>query len=243
MKTENFLDGNLLPTEAILTDQFELCQRAVESLFSDERKKNETKRLQFPFGYEQFVNLLSRCAEIILERRGESTRFTIDSENETVIREIYLYLRQDSCFSGDLQKGVLLMGKYGCGKTLIMQSVSTMYNIIVGESVYRRPLLKFIKSTELLDLVQEKSVKSYSRMPLIIDELGREPKQIMNYGNLRSPMVELLCERYDTGAWTHGTSNFTLETLSSDSFYGKMTGDRIKAMFNFLELKGESRRK
>jgi hypothetical protein len=65
----------------------------------------------------------------------------------------------------------------------------------------------------------------------------------MDFGNLKSPMIELLCERYDNGAWTHGTSNFTLETLSSENQYGKMTGDRIKSMFNFMELKGDSRRK
>jgi DNA replication protein DnaC len=90
--------------------------------------------------------------------------------------------------------------------------------------------------------VKEKTVPVFSRMPLVIDELGREPKQIMDFGNLRSPVIELLCERYDRGAWTHGTSNFTLETLCSENQYGKMTGDRIKSMFNFMELKGDSRR-
>lgn len=243
MKTEDFQDENLLPTEAILIDRFESCQRSIENSYSDERKKNGTKRLRLHFGYEQFICLVSKCAEMILERRGEKTGFVIDTDNEIIIKQIYLYLRQDSRFSGDLRKGILLMGKYGCGKTLILQAVSTMYNTIISELNNPRPVLKFIKSTELLDLVQEKSVKLFSQMPLIIDELGREPKQIMNYGNLRSPLVELLCERYDVGAWTHGTTNFTLETLSSDSFYGKMTGDRIKSMFNFLELKGGSRRK
>ncbi len=243
MKTENFRDENLSPTEAILTDRFEHCQRAVENLFSDERKKNGTKRLRFPFGYEQFISLISRCAEISLERRDERRPFVIDAENRTVIDQLFLYLHQDSRFSGDLRKGILLTGKYGCGKTLIMHSFSEMYNTIVGELDIRRPVLKFIKSTELLETIKDKPIKTFSRMPLIIDELGREPKQIMDYGNLRSPLVEMLCERYDTGAWTHGTSNFTLETLSSESFYGKMTGDRIKSMFNFLELKGGSRRK
>ncbi|KAA6312153.1 hypothetical protein EZS27_036862, partial [termite gut metagenome] len=96
--------------------------------------------------------------------------------------------------------------------------------------------------SELLGILKEKPVKAFSKLPLIIDELGREPKQIMDFGNLRSPMIELLCERYDTGAWTHGVSNFTLETLSSENQYGRMTGDRLKSMFNFIELKGESRR-
>ncbi|KAA6312302.1 hypothetical protein EZS27_036746, partial [termite gut metagenome] len=71
---------------------------------------------------------------------------------------------------------------------------------------------------------------------------GKTPMQTWR-DSIRSPMIELLCERYDTGAWTHGVSNFTLETLSSENQYGRMTGDRLKSMFNFIELKGESRRK
>ncbi|KAA6320727.1 hypothetical protein EZS27_029538 [termite gut metagenome] len=44
-------------------------------------------------------------------------------------------------------------------------------------------------------------------------------------------------------AWTHGVCNFTLGTLSLENQYGKMTGERLKSMFNFIEPKGESRRK
>ena len=100
-----------------------------------------------------------------------------------------------------------------------------------------------MKSMELLETLKEKSIKSFSLFPLVIDEFGREPKQIMDFGNLRSPVIELLCERYDTGAWAHGTTNFTLDTLYAENQYGRMTGDRLKSMFNFIELKGDSRRK
>ncbi|GHV33112.1 hypothetical protein FACS1894177_09540 [Bacteroidia bacterium] len=142
-----------------------------------------------------------------------------------------------------MQKGIMLVGKYGSGKTLIMQAMVEMYNTVIHTLHIQYPLLKFIKSSELLEILKEKPLKSFSRLPLVIDEFGREPKQVMDFGNLKSPIIELLCERYDNGTWTHGTSNFTLETLSSENQYGKMTGDRIKSMFNFIELKGESRRK
>jgi hypothetical protein len=154
-----------------------------------------------------------------------------------------LYLTLDDRFSGDLNKGIMLMGKYGCGKTIIMQSLVEMYNTVIHSLHIQRPLLKFFKSSDLQNILKGKPSNFYSKMPLVIDEFGREPKQIMDFGNLRSPMIELLCERYDTGAWTHGTSNFTLETLCSENQYGKMTGGRLKSMFNFIELKGESRRR
>ena len=135
------------------------------------------------------------------------------------------------------------MGKYGCGKTLILESIVEMYNTILRELRIQRPLLKFMKSMELLETLKEKSVKLFSLFPLVIDEFGREPKQVMDFGNLRSPIIELLCERYDTGAWTHGTTNFTLDTFYAENQYGQMTADRLKSMFNFIELKGDSRRR
>jgi len=220
-----------------------LCMEALKNSFASERKKNVALRSPLPFGYSEFKTLLGQSAHIILQRRRERNSFDIDENNEPTIAQLYLYLKMDERFTGDLQKGVMLVGKYGSGKTLIMQAMVEMYNTAVRTLHVRHPLLRFVKSSELLDALTEKSVNDFSRMPLVIDELGREPKQIMDFGNLKSPMIELLCQRYDNGAWTHGTSNFTLETLCSENQYGKMTGDRIKSMFNFIELKGDSRRK
>lgn len=76
-----------------------------------------------------------------------------------------------------------------------------------------------------------------------LDEFGRESKTVQDFGNILRPISELLSIRSDNGSLTHGTTNFTLETLSSDNFYGGMIGDRLKMMFNFITIRGESRRK
>jgi len=220
-----------------------MCLDAIKARLTSERKENENLRFIFPFEYGEYVQLLTQSANSILEKRREKRSFTIDHLNEPIIEQLYFYLTLDKCFSGDLQKGIMLMGKYGSGKTVIMQALAEMYNMVIRTLHIRHPLLKFFKSSDLQNVLMGKPNNSYTRMPLIIDEFGREPKQVMDFGNLRSPMIELLCERYDTGAWTHGTSNFTLDTLCSENQYGKMTGDRLKSMFNFIELKGESRRK
>lgn len=240
---KDFQKENLLPQAATSMNKFDICMDSLKNRFASERKDNGSLRFVFPFDYADYKKLLAQSANTILEKRREEVAFSIDKLNEPVIKQLYLYLTLDDRFSGDLQKGIMLVGKYGCGKTLIMQAVTEMYNSVIHSLHIQRPLLKFFKSVELQDILRSKSIKSFSRMPLVIDEFGREPKQVMEFGNLRSPMIELLCERYDSGAWTHGVSNFTLDTLSSENQYGKMTGDRLKSMFNFIELKGESRRK
>ncbi|GHT68652.1 hypothetical protein AGMMS50239_34160 [Bacteroidia bacterium] len=239
----DFQKENMSPPGVTSMNKLDLCMEALKSRFAGEKRINDAVRFPFPFGYNEYITLLAQSADIILEWRRENSTFVIDNKNEPVIEQLYLYLRIDGRFSGDMQKGIMLVGKYGSGKTLIMQAMVEMYNTVIHTLHIQCPLLKFIKSSELLEILKEKPVKSFSRLPLVIDEFGREPKQVMNFGKLRSPVIELLCERYDNGTWTHGTSNFTLETLSSENQYGKMTGDRIKSMFNFIELKGESRRK
>lgn len=239
----DFQKENSLPQGAISMNKLDICREAIKARFTGERKENSMLRFQFPFEYEEYKLLLSDSANNILEKRREQNSFIVDNKNESIIEQLYFYLTLNKQFSGDLQKGIMLVGKYGCGKTLIMQAMAEMYNSVVHALHIQRPLLKFFKSSELQEILKGKPIKAYSRMPLVIDEFGREQKQIMDFGNLRSPMIELLCERYDTGAWTHGTSNFTLDTLCSENQYGKMTGDRLKSMFNFIELKGDSRRK
>jgi len=241
-KMKDFQNANTSPQKATSTNQwFDLCMDALKNNFAGERKKNAAARFPFHFGYDDFKALFCQSAEVILARRHEQCNFVIDAKNEPVIAQIYLYMTMSEKFCGDLQKGVMLVGKYGSGKTIIMQAMAELHNTIILTLQAPYPLLRFIKSAELLKNLIEKSETDFSRKSLVIDEFGREPKQIMEYGNLKSPMIELLCERYDKGTLTHGTSNFTLDTLSGENQYGKMTGDRIKSMFNFIELKGESR--
>jgi hypothetical protein len=48
----------------------------------------------------------------------------------------------------------MLIKKYGCGKTLIMQAMVEMYNSVIHSLHIERPLLKFFKSSELLDMLK-----------------------------------------------------------------------------------------
>jgi DNA replication protein DnaC len=172
----DFQKENMLPPEATSTKMFDLCMEALKNGFAGEKKKNDALRSAIPFGYDEYKALLAQSAHIILQRRRERNNFVIDPCNEPMISQLYLYLRMDERFAGDLRKGVMLIGKYGSGKTLIMQAMVEMYNAAVRSLQVRHPLLRFVKSSELLNSVKEKPIGSFSRMPPVIDEFGREPK-------------------------------------------------------------------
>ncbi|MFI3293193.1 MAG: hypothetical protein SNG27_06440 [Rikenellaceae bacterium] len=200
------------------------------------------RRFRLSATYDEFRELLALSAQHTLRQMGSRDKFIIDSNNEATIEQLYLYLSHNPKFEGDLNRGVMLQGKYGCGKTLLMRSYAHLQNHLINRFELHAPLVTFKSSTEIVAEVKASGVAPLSRRELMIDEFGREPKSVMDFGNTIRPMAELVSARAESGAITHATSNFTLERLSGDDFYGAMVGDRLRAMFNFIVLRGDSRR-
>jgi DNA replication protein DnaC len=221
---------------------FQAMQEDVSEIVAREKEKMRLRRLPLPLAYPDFRELFCSFGTVCLYNRNQNRNFVIDSDNEVMIEQLYLYGTGDTAFDGDLDKGIMLQGKYGCGKTLILETYSLLNNHVIWKFSLRYPLLTFIKSIELQEQIVKQSASVFAKRPLIIDEFGRESKTVVDYGNVSRPISELLSFRSDVGTLTHGTTNFTFATLSSDEFYGGMIGDRLKVMFNFITLKGESRR-
>jgi len=236
---------DLSTQEAISTNRklFQALQRDAQEMISGEKEKKQCNRLFLPISYSDFRDLFMSFGTYCLLRRNQSQEFIIDKNNEAIIEQLYYYAINNSSFIGDLGKGIMLQGKYGCGKSVLLETYSTLHNHIVRSCSLKQPLLTFIQSTELQEQVIKQSAKAFTQRPLIIDEFGRESKTVQDFGNILRPISELLSIRADIGTLTHGTTNFTLETLSSSEFYSGMIGDRLKMMFNFIPIPGESRRK
>ncbi|WP_319229268.1 hypothetical protein [Draconibacterium orientale] len=238
--------GKDLSTQEVISTKQKFCDILLsdaQKIIAGEKEKMRRRRLIFPFEYPEFQNLIKAFGSTCLAQRNQDRKFVIDKYNEPVIKQLYLYVTGNSSFTGDLTKGLLLQGKYGCGKTVLLETYSMLHNHIVRKLNLNYPVLRFVKSVQLQEQIKEQSMEMFVKRPLIIDEFGRESKTVMDYGNISQPISELLSLRSDVGTITHATSNFTFKTLASDEFYGGMIGDRLKTMFNFITLQGESRRK
>jgi hypothetical protein len=235
---------DLFIREVISTNQqfFQALRKDAQEIVTHEKEKMRKLRLPLSLAYSDFQSLFCEFGAICLHSRNQTKGFVIDKNNEPMIEQLYYYITNDSAFSGDLDKGIMLQSKYGCGKTILLETYSLLHNHISRRFFLNQPLFTFIKSVELQEQIVKQSASVFARRPLIIDEFGRESKTVQDYGNVSRPISELLSLRSDVRVVTHGTTNFTFATLSSDEFYGGMIGDRLKVMFNFITLNGESRR-
>ena len=61
-----------------------------------------------------------------------------------------------------------------------------------------------------------------------IDDLGIEPKEIMDFGNVFTPIIDLLTKRYEEQLFTIVTTNLTPSQIREH--YGDRIADRLNEM-------------
>lgn len=222
---------------------------SIDELVSNLARQREEKyraalrrRVVLDYSARDFLGLLKAHAEVVMAERGDFTTFHIDDHNGPVLEQLYKYSVMDRTFQGSLLRGIVLIGKYGCGKTVIMEAYARLVNGFTEQQSYASLPLQVKTSTKVYNEAKGVITNQMIFTPLVIDELGREPKTAKDYGNESAPLMDLLFERHRRGITTHATGNFKLETLAKEDMYGPMLGDRLKQMFNFITLPGESRR-
>ncbi|WP_033147867.1 hypothetical protein [Prevotella sp. P6B1] len=192
---------------------------------------------------KNFWQLLKANAETFMAERGIFRSFIVDDDNKEIIHQMWLYATGSKDCKWDINKGIYIGGKVGCGKTILMRSFCEILHFISGNTV------EMIPAPELCYKISEKGYDSFASRPLFIDEVGREPMEMKAFGNTIHPIKELIAIRYNKGARTFFTSNFKITSLSKwrDEKgnlvgYGQDIGDRIREMMNIVEMTGESRR-
>ena len=158
------------------------------------------------------------------------------------------------------QKGLLIVGAYGNGKTSCMEALQLVF------SHYRLPMR--FSGYKAHDLVSEyerigadptfgesSKYQFYQRLilpkSLYIDDVKKE-REAYNYGKVNL-IRDILEKRYDhKGSVTHITCNYRDGDTNNDvedalSDFGEKYGghiyDRLFAMFNILEFKGKTFRR
>jgi DNA replication protein DnaC len=152
-----------------------------------------------------------------------------------------------------LQKGLLIPGNFGTGKTWMMKlfqkNARQTYWIRTAKEISQAYLNSEDKkipeeyTTLFKNPINDASVFYQPVSGLCIDDLGSESKK-NNFGNIMNVVGDLIESRYEkkfTGLYLHATTNLSAEELKG--FYGERVISRMREIFNFIELPGSDRRK
>ena len=174
--------------------------------------------------------------------------FTVDATNKPVLEAVLAYFTHDGLSCQELglqpQKGLLLLGPVGCGKTTTMQLFAkSRFQLVATRDIAR----KFLnEGSSVLESYGAKSyrVKHSGYGPTLqydqpfvycFDDLGVE-QNAKSYGNGCNVMAEILLDRYDQFLRhcmiTHLTTNLNAEEI--ERLYGDRVRSRLREMFNLI---------
>lgn len=189
-------------------------------------------------------------------------KFNVDEKNRVVFDLLCRYFSDDREFlstaeaigvsNPSLQKGILLAGTFGTGKTWIMKlfqrNKKACYLLknakqIAGEFQEDGVEAVTTYQNKIKNSVNDATLFYQPYCGLCIDDLGTEDIK-NNFGNKANVIGDLIEMRYakgNAGPFLHATTNMDAQGIKE--FYGGRVVSRMREVFNIIELSGNDRRK
>ena len=182
-----------------------------------------------------------------LEFKGKSLfhqNFTLCSSDKTLLLKLCAYFLNDHAlckqFKIDPNKGILLTGPVGCGKTSFMKLLSAItpkkktFDLIPARNI----------AFEFADRGFSVIEKYGNHKSFCFDDLGVEPNG-KHFGAECNVIGEVLLSRYDLfinhKVKTHATTNLNAREL--EDRYGNRVRSRMRAMFNLVGIESSAKDK
>lgn len=171
--------------------------------------------------------------------------FIVNNENKDILTTLFYYFTaNDTEFKKEalktvknkpsLNKGILLIGNMGSGKTQILD----IFKQLKWQSFSRCTVYDVVEAFEKNG---EKGLDIFFRGNRFFDELGAE-RQAAFYGTKEDVLTRILEKRYssfrDLGLKTHVTTNLSQKQIANR--YGQRLEGRILEMFNIIYLGGST---
>jgi len=175
------------------------------------------------------------------------SHFKIHEEDKPLLHKLLCYFLQDTCTASqlgiNLNKGILLTGPVGCGKTslmFLMRFFLQFENRYIVKSC-RDISFEFIKDGyPIISKYSHFSFKDITPITYCFDDLGTE-NNLKFYGNECNIMAEILLSRYDLfisrKLITHLTTNLSASEI--EALFGNRVRSRMRESFNLISFNKE----
>lgn len=209
------------------------------------REKVSRERFSLEIPERDAANGIYAAMKAEVECRGGSFLFDDDTRAHILAAARWL-------IDPHATPGLMLCGLYGNGKTTLAKAISALIAYLTEhEKGYSsRQTMRLITAKNICRLcaASEKFKEQYddynslfNEPMMIIDDLGEEPREIMVYGMIHTPIIDIISERYAKQRMTIVTTN--LETDDLKEKYGSRIYDRLEEMITSIVFENESYRK
>ena len=222
------------------------------------QQKTSKTRFKWPLSQKQAEDLLMTAYKVQVENRNMS--FIDDHKTNDNISKVAKHLVNPKKF------GLMLCGTCGNGKTTLMYAIQSATAMLSKAGAFNVKILEKQKtmSGEYVDRWNEyenkisiniihvkeiiakskdfREMENLKNKPYLgIDDMGVEPKEVLDYGNVCNPVLELLEYRYDRQLTTFITTNLTPREI--EEHYGVRLADRLREMIEKVVFSDGSYRK
>jgi len=177
------------------------------------------------------------------EAKGRGVKYQMTESLKTIIPGLLRYFIADPESPFPLEKGLFLYGQPGCGKTFLMQCLSSFTALY---SPFRH--FEFVSVPRIhADAISSghADFAPHFQLDRCFDDVGFHNDTLSIFGNRVKPLEVIMTERYNRhdryGQLTHFTSNLDPRNLAT--MFDQRVYDRCLQMFHPVQVGGQSFRK
>nr|DAM56651.1 MAG TPA: replicative helicase [Caudoviricetes sp.]DAX30820.1 MAG TPA: replicative helicase [Caudoviricetes sp.] len=200
------------------------------------KRKITRTRFKLPMTTEQANDLLIAAYQAEVQNRHRE--YIDDEVTKDNIKSVA------KCLTADNPKfGIMLCGTCGNGKTTLLLAFQNALNYLSdGRYFEERKGIRIIDAKDIASLMKGDNTRAIRETEMLgIEDMGREATEVMDYGNLYSPMIDLLEYRYNNQLFTFITTNLTGKEVRAK--YGDRIADRFNEMLEVVIFKNSTYRK
>lgn len=201
------------------------------------RRKITRQRFEWPLTLEQTTDALTAAVMAEVRYRGGTYKATPQSAEVTKSAAEWLADGRRKC-------GLLMCGLPGNGKSTLMRAVASLVGYMSVPDISGDALTVAARDARDVARISRDSYSEFKKICtkpfLALDDLGIEPTEVLDYGNVISPIIELLSVRYNEQLPTMVTTNLTPRQIREK--YGDRIADRFNEMMRVTIFENPSYR-